>query len=83
MGDDDFGKNLRAARRRRGLTQEEVSELSGVIQSDVSLIERGERDPRASTIRKLAAAVDVSPGELFDGLALKPGQPARHRPRES
>jgi transcriptional regulator with XRE-family HTH domain len=72
VGDDDLGKNLRAARRRRGLTQEEVSELSGVIQSDISLIERGERDPRAATIRKLAAAVDVSPGELFDGLAPKP-----------
>lgn len=62
----DLGKNLRTARKRRQLTQEELSALSGVNQAEISLIERGERDPRASTIRRLAAAVEMQPGRLFD-----------------
>ena len=62
----DLGSNLRAARKRLGLTQEEVAERSGVHSTEVSRIEAGKRDPQVSTLRKLAAAVEVSPGELLD-----------------
>jgi transcriptional regulator with XRE-family HTH domain len=62
----DLGKNLRAARKKLGLSQAEVSQRSGVEQGEVSRIERGIRDPQASTIEKLAAAVEVPPGRLFD-----------------
>jgi transcriptional regulator with XRE-family HTH domain len=62
----DLGKNLRAARRRLGLTQEEVAERSGVQAGEVSRIERGKRDPKVSTVERLAAAVEVSPGQLLD-----------------
>ena len=61
-----FGKNLRAARKKLGLTQEEVAQRSGVEQGEVSRIERGIRDPQISTAEKLAAAVEVPPGRLFD-----------------
>jgi transcriptional regulator with XRE-family HTH domain len=62
----NLGENLRAARTKLGLTQEEVAERSGVQAGEVSRIERGKRDPQASTIEKLAAAVEVPPGRLFD-----------------
>jgi transcriptional regulator with XRE-family HTH domain len=62
----NLGKNLRAAREKLGLTQEEVAERSGVQAGEVSRIERGKRDPQVSTVEKLAAAVELSPGRLLD-----------------
>jgi transcriptional regulator with XRE-family HTH domain len=62
----DLGKNLRAARQRLELTQEQVAERSGVQAGEVSRIERGLRDPQVSTLEKLAAAVEMRPGELLE-----------------
>jgi transcriptional regulator with XRE-family HTH domain len=62
----NFGKNLREARERLGLTQEQVAERSGVQAGEVSRIERGKRDPKVSTMEKLAAAVEMPPGRLLD-----------------
>ncbi len=62
----NLGKNLRAARKRLGLTQEQVAERSGVQAGEVSRIERGMRDPQVSTLEKLAAAVELPPGRLLD-----------------
>jgi transcriptional regulator with XRE-family HTH domain len=61
----DLGKNLRRARKRAGLTQEEVAERSGVHATEVSRIEAGKRDPRISTMERLAEAVEVSPSDLL------------------
>ena len=61
----NLGDNLRDARERLGLTQEQVSDRSGVQAGEVSRIERGKRDPKVSTLEKLAAAVEVEPGELL------------------
>jgi transcriptional regulator with XRE-family HTH domain len=61
----ELGKNLREARKRLGLTQEEVAERSGVQAGEVSRIEGGKRDPKVSTLEKLAAAVEVPPGDLL------------------
>lgn len=62
----DLGSNLRAARKKLKLTQEQVAERSGVHPTEVSRIEAGKRDPQVSTLRKLAAALEVPPGELLD-----------------
>jgi transcriptional regulator with XRE-family HTH domain len=62
----DFGANLRAARERLGLTQEQVAQRSGVHATEVSRIEAGKRDPQVSTVRRLARAVKVKPGQLLD-----------------
>ncbi len=62
----NLGKNLLAARKKLGLTQEQVSERSGVQAGEISRIERGKRDPQVSTVEKLAAAVELPTGRLFD-----------------
>jgi transcriptional regulator with XRE-family HTH domain len=62
----NLGKNLRAARKKLDLTQEQVSQRSGVQAGEISRIERGLRDPQVSTVGKLAAAVELPPGRLFD-----------------
>ncbi len=62
-----LGRNLRAARKRLGLTQEDVAHRSGVHPTEVSRIESGKRDPRVSTLERLAEAVEVAPGVLLGG----------------
>jgi transcriptional regulator with XRE-family HTH domain len=71
---DVFGQNVVAARKQLRLTQEEVSGRSGIHVTEVSRIERGLRDPRITTVLRLADALDVSPGTLLDGIA-----PAKRR----
>jgi transcriptional regulator with XRE-family HTH domain len=60
-------RNLLRARKRYGLTQEEVSDRSGVHPTEISRIENGQRDVQISTIFKLAKAFDLTPGQLIDG----------------
>lgn len=61
-----LGSNLRAARLRLELSQEQVSHRSGVHATEVSRIEAGKRDPRVSTVERLAKAVEVRPGQLLE-----------------
>jgi len=62
----NLGSNLKAARLKLRLTQEQVAERSGVHSTEVSRIEAGKRDPQVSTVEKLAKAVKVRPGELLE-----------------
>jgi transcriptional regulator with XRE-family HTH domain len=64
-----FARNVAEARRQAGMTQEEVGDRSGVHPTEVSRIESGGRDARVSTIFRLASALDVTPGQLLDGLS--------------
>ena len=59
--------NLLAARKRYGLTQEQVSDRSGVHATEISRIEHGQRDVQITTIFKLAKAFDLTPGQFIDG----------------
>jgi DNA-binding XRE family transcriptional regulator len=61
-----LGTNLREAREKLGLTQEQVAERSGVHATEVSRIEAGKRDPQISTLERLAEAVGVKPGQLLE-----------------
>lgn len=61
-----LGGNLREARHKLGLSQEQVAERSGVHATEVSRIESGKRDPRVSTVERLAKAVKAKPGELLE-----------------
>ena len=61
-----LGPNLREARLGLKLTQEQVAERSGVHATEVSRIEAGKRDPRVSTVERLAKAVEVRPGQLLE-----------------
>jgi transcriptional regulator with XRE-family HTH domain len=51
---------LRKTRQARGLTLEELAERTGLSFATISRLEREPRDPRASSVAKLAAALEVS-----------------------
>lgn len=61
-----LGPNLREARLKLEMSQEQVSERSGVHATEVSRIEAGKRDPRVSTVERLARAVNLKPGQLLE-----------------
>ena len=60
-----IGDNLKEMRTRRLLTQVQLAEKSGVNQVTIARIERNQVDPRFSTMRRLAKALDVDPTELL------------------
>jgi len=62
-----MGARLRAARQRKAWALEDLAQASGVMVATLSRLENDKQEPRPSTIRKLAAALDVEPGWLLLG----------------
>lgn len=60
-----FAKNLRAIRKTRALTQQQLGELIGVHHSHISKWEKGEYEPGQKNFRQLAQALGVSLAELL------------------
>ena len=57
---------LKIARIKADLSQVKLADLAGTYQTRLSAIERGKRPDREEA-KRIAQAVGVSPGELFDG----------------
>jgi len=64
-----FARNVAQARASRKLSQTQVSSRSGIHVTEVSRIERGLRDPRLSTLIRLAHALEVSLAQLIEGIS--------------
>ena len=60
-----IGDKLKEIRKRSLLTQEELARVSGISVATIIRIERNQVEPHSRTIRKLAAALDVPPADLF------------------
>ena len=54
-----FGEELRRLRRRSGLSQETLAARAGLSPEAVSLLERGRRSPRMTTMRLLADGLSL------------------------
>jgi transcriptional regulator with XRE-family HTH domain len=65
---EQFGLNLRRLRERRRLSQEELGEICDLHRTEISLLERAGREPRLSTIVRLARGLGVSPATLLRGI---------------
>jgi transcriptional regulator with XRE-family HTH domain len=62
-----FAERLRQLRKKKGLSQNELSEAMGVHFTQVSRYERGETKPNAEAIAKLAHALDTTVDYLMSG----------------
>ena len=62
---DIFRYNLKFYRNKLGLTQEKLSELSGISSDYLSEIERGKRTPSFKRLDLLAAALEIDVYKLF------------------
>lgn len=64
-----FAANLRQARVKAGISQEELGYRCELHRTEISLLERAGREPRLGTIVKLAGALGTTPAELCAGIA--------------
>lgn len=62
-----FAANVRRLRRAQEKSQEQLADDAGVHRTYVSSLERtGTRNPTISVASRMAKALGVNPGELFD-----------------
>jgi len=59
------GRNLRAYREARDLSQEAFANVLGVHRTYMGGVERGERNLTLKSVEKIAAKLDVEPLELL------------------
>ena len=64
--EQQFGKNVRHWRKKRGFSQEDFAERAQLHPTYVSGIESGSRNPTVKVIVRIAAALDVRVGDLFE-----------------
>lgn len=62
---DVFHENLKAARLKKGLSQQEVADMVGIAKSTYSMWETGKREPNLMKIIALTKILDVSGDELL------------------
>lgn len=60
-----LGKRVKALREKKGLTQEELEEKTGINTKYISAIERGNKNATIKTLEKIAKGLDVELYELF------------------
>lgn len=60
------GARIRALRKGRNLTQTELSEKIGILQSDLSRMEKGEYKVGLDTLFKILAVFDLDMASFFD-----------------
>jgi len=79
MERDTLGKRLRERREQAGVSQTALAKQTGIIQRDLSLLERGKKHVWVDTLVRLADALGCSLDYLV-GLTDDP-TPAKKRPR--
>ncbi|HZB22820.1 MAG TPA: helix-turn-helix transcriptional regulator [Gaiellaceae bacterium] len=65
---DRFSRNLRAHRTEAGLSQERLAAICKLHRTEISLLERGEREPRLSTMIRLSRGLNVPVAALLEGI---------------
>jgi transcriptional regulator with XRE-family HTH domain len=63
-----FASTVREERVRRGFTQEALAYASDITASEISRIERAQREPRLLTVIRLAGGLGMTAGELLNGM---------------
>ena len=63
----NIGDTLKTLRLAKALTQQELSDISGVAVSTIVKIEHGRSKPQMTTIRRLSRALKVLPDRLVLG----------------
>lgn len=66
-----IGKRIKEERLKRGLTQSEVAEISGITDNFLSYIENGKKQASLNTLYKIANALEVSLSKLFSDVPSK------------
>ena len=72
MGKNEFtiklGDNLKKARKSKGMTQEEVSDLCGCVKQNIQRAETGKVNPTAYFLYRVSRALGVPVSDFFKGI---------------
>jgi len=63
---NSVGERIRAIRKAKGLTQQQLAELSGLDDAYIGSVERGERNFSIDTLEKIVLALKIPATYLFD-----------------
>ena len=66
MKDEKLAQKIKALRNRKGYSQAELSEKTGLSLRTIQRIENGETEPRGDSLKRLAEALDVDTDEIVD-----------------
>jgi transcriptional regulator with XRE-family HTH domain len=72
-----MGAVLREARENAGMTQKQLADRTDMSVPVISRLERGDSDPRVSTVRRIADATGASLDAIVDGTAVPAARPKR------
>ena len=61
-----FGRRIRMIRKSKSLSQEGLAALAELDRSYMGHVERGEKNVTIRNVFKIADALDVHPGKLFE-----------------
>lgn len=61
-----IGETIRFLRKKAGLTQEEVAFGSGIHPTEISRLEKGKRNPKWETMKRLAKGLGVPCSQMVE-----------------
>lgn len=61
----ELGQKLKAARKKKGLTQQQLADISHVSLKHIQNCERGEKNPSSEILRALVQVLDISLDSLI------------------
>ena len=63
-----LGENIRVLRHQKGLSQEQLAELTGLHRTYIGGIERGERNVSILNLICLSNALDITVSKMVEGI---------------
>lgn len=66
MKNKNLANKVKELRKRKGFSQEELTENSGLSLRTIQRIESGETEPTGETLKRISNALNVNPEELID-----------------
>ena len=66
-----LGQHIRELRKQKNLGQEAFADLARIHRNHIGLLEHGKLDPRLSTLRQVAQALEIPLDELLASLRVK------------
>ena len=60
-----FKNNIVKIRKEKGISQKQLSKIMGIQEPMLCEIEKGRKDPRISTVKRISAALSVTVDNLI------------------
>jgi len=76
------GERVRSVREKKGLSITDISQRTGISESTLEEIEKGNMDPPLGTVIKLAKALEMKMGYFISGEETRPFTIVRHDDRK-